>query len=617
MTPFRLLLALLLCSSILLAGPSEPTADTFNPETAVPVEVLMSHEGLAPGEPAQLAAVFRVPAKYHITDIANGLFYVEADTLEGLRLDNIRYPDPIVDEHGDKVYRGDVVVKADINLTADVSSLLPWTVRAGFQVCSETGALTCYLPVDKEFPLSFAVVANGAAMTPANPDFFGAASVEQPATAANTADSEGLEGRLQDALASGSFLAFLIVFVLGILSSMTPCVYPMIPITISFIGARSEGSRWTGFIQSVWFVVGMALVFSTLGLIAAATGGVFGAAGQSPLFLVGLAIVFLVLAASMFGAFELQLPSTWMEKLPTGRKSGPLGAILMGGLMGFIAAPCVGPVIATLLLFIANSGSMVGGFFLMLAYSLGMGSLFLVIGTFAGALNVLPGSGSWMETVKHFFGVVMVAMALWFLRTLIPAEVMVYLVGGGLVIFGVFSDAFTPLPEEASKGARFIKAIGIIAVLLGARYLIFGLGGPVAGVAGGAVGGQPAAAVHAEVPWTVSSPESDIHAALLADAATQGKPVLMDFWAEWCVQCKELDHKTWSDPGVMQEAARFVPIKMDMTRTSSDWAKTQNQGYNIVGMPTVILFDATGHEVKRFNGFRKPAEVLEMLKAIP
>ena len=606
----RLLLALLTLSRVLIAGPGEPAVDVFDPQSDVPVEVLLSHEALAPGAPARLAVVYHVPANYHITDIANGLFYVEADTLDGLRLDNIRYPEPIVDSHGDKVYRGTVTVTADIALDRDVSAELPWTVRAGFQVCSETGALTCYLPVDLEFPLEFPMVASPEQMRPLHPEIFG-----ETMAAAEPAAEEGLQGRLDAALAKGSWIAFLIVFVLGILSSMTPCVYPMIPITISFIGARSGNSRWTGFIQSVWFVVGMALVFSTLGVVAAASGGVFGAAGQSPIFLVGLAVLFLVLAASMFGAFDLQLPNTWMEKLPSGRKNGPAGAIIMGGITGFIAAPCVGSVIATLLLFIANTGNLVNGFFLMLAYSLGMGSLFLVIGTFAGALNMLPGAGSWMETVKHFFGVVMVAMALWFLRTLIPAEIMVYLVGGGLVIFGVFSDAFSPLPEDAGHGPRFMKAVGIIAVLLGARYLIFGLGSPVASMVAGTAG-PVASAQKAEVAWTVSSPESDTHDALLAAAAAEGKPVVMDFWAEWCVQCKELDHETWSDPRVMEEAARFTTIKMDMTRTSSDWAKAQNQGYTIVGMPTVIFFDASGHEVRRFNGFHKADKVLEWMREV-
>ncbi len=610
------LASLLLLFGSAFAGPGAEAPDTFDPAEAVPVEILLSHDPLVPGEPARLAAVYHVPDLYHITDIANGLFYLEADTLDGLRLDNVRYPEGLIDEHGDRVYRGQVVVTADIHLPESFDGGFPWNVYAGFQVCSETGALTCYLPVDHVFEMELNLGDDPAEMEPRHTEIF-----EQDA-AGSTDAGEGLEGRLSNALESGSFLAFLIVFLLGLLSSLTPCVYPMIPITISFIGARSGSSKFTGFIQSCWFVLGMALVFSSLGVIAAATGGVFGAVGQSPAFLIGLAVIFLILATSMFGAFELQVPSALLGKMtatPTtglqeGKGPSPFGAMFMGGVTGFVAAPCVGPVIATLLVFIANTGNLLQGFFLMLAYALGMGTLFLVIGTFAGAMNALPGAGSWMETVKHFFGVVMVAMALWFLRTLIPAEVMVYLVGGGLVIFGVYCDAFTQLKEDAGKGAKFIKAVGLIAVLIGARYLIWGVDGPAATVV--SAGGGTVTQAHAEVPWTVASPESNIQDQLLNSAVQAGKPVIMDFWAEWCVQCKELDHETWSDPAVMAEAERFETVKMDMTKTGSDWARAANQDYAIVGMPTVIFFDSSGEEVKRFNGFHKADKVLEWMKAV-
>lgn len=599
-------LLLLLATAVASAAPSAPgTVPAFDPAKAVEVEAFLSHDALAPGAPARLAVVFHVPDGFHITDRKYDMFYVEADTTAALRLDGVRYPAGIP-EHDEEVYRGDVVVFGDVSYSG-AEAPQDWTIYAGYQICSEFGDLTCYMPVDKEIAVTVTPAASVDAMKARHAEIFGAAL-----EADISAEELGLEGRLQSALESGSWVAFLLVFLGGVLSSLTPCVYPVIPITISFIGARSKG-KLNGFVMSLFFVLGMALVYSALGMVAAVTGGSFGAIGQSPAVQIAVAAIFLVLAASMFGAFELQLPSSISAKLQSGNKSGPWGAILMGAITGFIAAPCVGPIIVTLLVFIAATGNLALGFFLMLAYALGMGLLFLVIGTFAGAMNALPGAGGWMETVKKFFGVVMVAMAVWFLRAFIPESWMPWIAGSGLVVFGVWTGAFQKLEAESEGADKFYKAVGVIAVLVGARFLLFGFGAPAALLGGGVAG---TLAAPAELEWTVSSPDQDRHEALLADAAAAGRPAIVDFWAEWCAQCKELDHETWTDPTVFAEGQRFDRIKMDMTKSETVWAKGQNAAYSVVGMPTVIFYDSAGREVKRFVGFQKPDVVLEMMKAV-
>jgi thiol:disulfide interchange protein DsbD len=594
-----------------LAGPSPEAvpaaAPAFDPVQAVPVEAFLSHDKVAPGEPARVAVVFRVPKGYHITDIKYEMFYVEADTTERLRLDSLVYPMGVT-EHEEQIYRGDVTVFGQVALQPGPAEDLEWTLRAGYQICSETGDLTCYMPVDKEFKLMVPVAASTAEMKPRHAEIFGWNERARGASDLGT-PAEGLEGRLQAALEAGSWLAFLLVFLGGVLSSLTPCVYPVIPITISFIGARSKG-RLHGFIQSLFFVAGMALVYSALGVAAAATGGSFGAIGQSPVVQAVIAAIFLVFAASMFGAFEMQLPSSVSEKLQGGSRSGPMGAVLMGAITGFIAAPCVGPIIAALLVFIAATQNLALGFFLMLSYALGMGVLFLVIGTFAGALNSLPGAGGWMETVKKFFGVVMVAMAIYFLRDIIPAGWMSWLAGSGLVVFGIFTGAFDPVPEEGGTGPRLFKAMGWIALLIGARFLLFGFGGPVSAGPGLTIDARP------ELEWEISSPDADRHERLLAEAAAAGQPALMDFWATWCVQCRELDHKTWNDPAVFAEGQRFRRIKMDMSKSDSEWARAQNSAFRVVGMPTVVFYDSQGREVKRFMGYQKPEAVLDLMRGV-
>lgn len=604
---------LVLCLSVLvplwaLAGPSANPAAAFDPAKAVPVEATFTPESVVAGQEARLTVTFHVPKGYHITDRKYEMFYVAADTTARLRLDKLKYPKGTT-EHEEQVYRGDVQVQGVFTVKPGDLDTLEWRILAGYQICSETGDLTCYMPVDKELTVRVPVVdAAVAAPMDSLASTAGVQAAAPPEDSLQAAPRAGLEGRLQDALEKGSWMAFLLVFLGGVLSSLTPCVYPVIPITISFIGARSKG-RLHGFVQSLFFVAGMALVYSSLGLAAALGGGSFGSIGQSSVVQGVIAAIFLLFAASMFGAFEMQLPSSISAKLQSGDKSGPLGAVLMGAITGFIAAPCVGPIIAALLVFIAASQNLMLGFFLMLSYALGMGVLFLVIGTFAGALNSLPGAGGWMETVKKFFGVVMVAMAVYFLREMIPASWMPWLAGAGLVIFGVFTGAFDPLEEESETPRKLFKALGWVALLIGARFLLFGFG---AALPAGTVAPQE----QAELAWVVSSPAADSHMDLLAAAATEGRPAMVDFWATWCAQCKELDHKTWTDPAVRQEAERFQRVKMDMTLSESDWAKAQNATYGVVGMPTVIFFDSRGKEVTRFVGFQEPEKVLEIMKGV-
>jgi thiol:disulfide interchange protein DsbD len=354
-----------------------------------------------------------------------------------------------------------------------------------------------------------------------------------------------------------------------------------------------------------------------LGLVAALTGGLFGSAMQSTPVLVAVGVVFFAMGASMLGAFDLAVPSGMQSKLQSGPRKGVVGAIFMGMVTGIVASPCVGPVLVVLLTWVAQHGTPIYGFFLLFTFACGLGLLFIVIGTFAGALNTLPQAGQWMDTVKHVFGVILIAMGIYYVRTLIGPNLTWMATGLLVLLTGTFYGAFRPVPEIAEHGLLFRKGLGIAMVLCGAFALLAGFAGMsgfqlAAGGGGGAVGtGEAlAAGAHPGLDWVVNDDE-----AALAQALSEGRPVVIDFYADWCAACKELDHKTWVDASVKSEGERFVAIKMDFTE-KSDWAAAKMAEYQVAGLPTVIFLDSSGEEVERFFGFRDAKSVLGTMKGV-
>ncbi|MBU1430644.1 thioredoxin family protein [Myxococcota bacterium] len=231
----------------------------------------------------------------------------------------------------------------------------------------------------------------------------------------------GLAGRLKEALSSGSMLLYFLVFLAGIVASLSPCVYPLIPITISVLGGGEALSKGQGFLRSLVYVLGIATTYSILGVIAARGGGLFGAALQSAWVVGGVAAVFILMGVSMLGVFEIRLPAALSDRLNTvGQGSGFVSAYLMGTVAGIIAAPCVGPPLVVILAYVAAQGSISTGLSLLIVYSLGMGLLFIVLGTFSQLLSRMPRSGGWMEVVKGALGLLMILVGLVYLNDLWP-----------------------------------------------------------------------------------------------------------------------------------------------------------------------------------------------------
>jgi thioredoxin:protein disulfide reductase len=574
--------------------------------------------------------------------------------------------------HTDDVLKGKTALRVPFTVKADAQpGLAAIPVFVGYQGCVEDPIYACFPPDEAELRAQLEVLPVGGAARGANQEAFlahgialeeiqppgedviavppaggvtaagganpgavvpvtdsGATATAPPVAvdaSPESAPAQGapsLAGRLEGALAKGSLLAFVLVFFGGILTSFTPCVYPMIPITISFVGGRAR-NRAHGFALSLFFVLGIAIMYSSLGLIAASTGSIFGSAMQSTALLVVVAAIFAAMGASMLGAFDLALPASMQGKMTSGaQRGGVLGAILMGMVTGLVASPCVGPVLVVLLTFVAKTGNLLFGFWLLFTFACGLGLLFLVLGTFASAINALPGAGSWMETVKHVFGVILIAMAIYYVRTIIGPQATRFAYGVYLVAVGVYTGALTPLAVGVGGRAHFRKALAMLlflsgallfliwlAVAIGAPALLFGGAASHAAVAPGAVGATGPARVHAGPAWRVNDE------AAIAEARAAGRPVMIDFYADWCAACVELDEKTWVDPAIITESQRFVAIKMDFTKRG-EFMKTMQAHYEVRGMPTVIFFDGRGGEQTRFFGFKDADDVLQLMQGV-
>lgn len=400
------------------------------------------------------------------------------------------------------------------------------------------------------------------------------------------------------ALSKGPLYAALAALVGGLAVSLTPCVYPMIAVTVSVFGAKQARSRSEGTLLSLSFVLGICAMFVPLGVIAGMTGGLLSQALQSRWVIAGIAGLFLLMAASMFGAFELTLPSSLNNKLAEMGGIGRKGAFVLGLVCGLIAAPCTGPVLTGILTWIASTQSASLGALAMAAFSLGLGAPFFVVGAFAVQL---PKSGHWMVHVKSALGIVLVVVALYFLNNsfgfanqFVSSSALFVGVALGAVLLGLLLGAVHREFGEIGAGVKLAKGSGIVLVSLGALFAILGFIKPVEALT-----------------WE----RHDIEGAL-ARASADKRPLLVDFTAAWCGACKELDKKTFSEPRVGQELGRFVAVQVDATNNDDPKVEAMLARFKVVGLPTVVLFDSKGKEAARFNDFVPPDEFLKSVQRV-
>ncbi len=417
----------------------------------------------------------------------------------------------------------------------------------------------------------------------------------------------------------GSFwLIISFFFGAGLLLALTPCVFPMIPILSGIIVGRGHKiTKMHAFLLSLAYVLGMAVTYAAAGVAAGMSGDLISNALQTPWVLGSFAAVFVLLSLSMFGFYELQLPSAWQSKLSdtSNRLHGGhlSGVFVMGALSAVIMGPCVAAPLAGALLYIGQTHDAILGGVALFALALGMGSPLLLIGTSAGVL--LPRAGAWMDGVKRFFGVLLLALAIWIIQPLLPAAVQMLLWGILLVMSASYLRVLDSLPHNARASHKLLKGIGMLALLLGIAYLIGALSG-----ARDVLRPLDAVCAVCKADTQVAPAFSRVKdLAELSDRLKKadGRIVMLDFYADWCVSCKEMERFTFADPAVQAHLKSAIVLQADVTANSAA-DKALLKKFGLYGPPGILFFDTKSQEMSNFRvvGYQDAAQFLDTLQRV-
>ena len=500
-----------------------------------------------------------------------------------------------------EVFYDEVAIRVPVERNS--SGVLPLTLNVTSQGCADIGV--CYPPQKQSVSLEM-------------PDA-GAPPAAGPVERAPTADESGRIARLLSGASAWVVIASFFGF--GLLLSLTPCVFPMIPILSGIIvGAGRAGrgvSHARGFTLSLGYVLGMAVTYAAAGVAAGFSGTLLSASLQNAWVLGGFALIFVALSLSMFGFYELQLPSFMQSRLSeeaTHLKGGSLAAVtLMGALSALIVGPCVAAPLAGALLYIGQTGDAALGGAALFSMGIGMGVPLLAVGLSAGTL--LPKSGAWMEAIKKAFGVVLLATALWIVSPLLPVSAQMAGWAALLIVPAIFMHAIDPLPSHANAAMRFWKGVGLLMLLTGAAMLAGALSGatdPLRPLA--ALGSGNASAETRSLPFERIRSLAELDARI----KTAGKPVMLDFYADWCVSCKEMERFTFSDPRVQQRLSGWLLLQADVT-ANSDNDKALLARFGLFGPPGILFFNNKGEELPdvRVIGYQRAEDFLATLAQLP
>lgn len=548
-------------------------------EKVVSAKAYLSADKLRPGDAFKLAVKATIKEGSHIGAHDKDSLYPANLTVTApktVSMDAPVYPEalrktfPVSPNKKLPVYEGafTIIVNGRVAKSAKTG---PVTITAKLDTQACKGQ-QCFAPELTQISLKTAIAPVGTRVHKINSSMF--ASTDVP--------KSDLESRLAR---TPLFLRLMMLYGLGLLLAFTPCVYPMVPVTVGYFSTQNDSRTHRIVLLAAMYVLGLALTYSTLGAVAASAGGVFGAAMQSPAVLVGISLILVALALSMFGLYELRAPS-FIQNEASGR-SGVLGALFMGLVFGIVCAPCVGPVVLGLMTYVAHLGSPVMGFLMFFTLALGLGTPLFALAAFSAKL---PVPGMWMIAVRKAAGFLLLGAAAYFLTPILPDIVARYAVPVVLVAGGVYLGFFERSIRASRVGASVGKATGMAALVVAVAMSV------------------PKPMGHS-LKWEPYQP------AQVAAASKAGQSIIIDFTAKWCAACRELEHGPFSDSKVIKAASKLQRFRVDGTNQNDPRVKAAVKKFNVQGFPTVIFIDSHGKEITsaRVIGF---VDSKEMLKRI-
>lgn len=478
-----------------------------------------------------------------------------------------------------------------------------------YQACSET---VCLLPFTKTVHTPITLLGSPVSVL-TNPT--SALSTSSLSVNSNSLLGFLSEDRFHKLMDRSLFLTLLFVFMAGILTSFTPCIFPMIPITLAILGKEAEKhKRLQNFLLSIFYVLGIAMTYSSMGVVVSMTGGVFGSSLGNPMVLAVMSFLFLLMSLSMFGLFEIQMPLFIQNRLSKASvQKGYAGAFISGLFAGVVASPCVGPVLIGILTYVSTQKNPFLGFILLFTYALGLGLIFILLGLFNQLFKYLPRSGPWMLFSKFILGSLMLSAFYYYFHLLVPPRVFDFALGMGLVVLASVYGAFmnsesSHISEKWRPYMRIRKGHMLVLLYLGIGFIltaVFDFSFSLNPLSNPTVLLQK----QAEFVW------SPYDASAFEKAKTDGKPILIDVRADWCGACLELEEQTFSDPEVIEVLKNFTLLKFDATRNSPE-LDVLTKTYDIKGLPFVIFLDSKGDwlKPKTLTHFESPKKFLQRLK---
>ena len=551
---------------------------------------------------------------------ADKLKVEDADPKDGIDFASVTMTDA-VEHEGERVYESSPAIRIKLGKSGELSGRQPIKVKLSYQGCSAAGL--CYEPMTKELVVDVFVDKLPSSDKAAN-SILNAPAVEavEPEQSDVKQEAKSSETDQIAQVIEGGSLWFIILsfFGFGLLLALTPCVFPMIPIISSVIVSQGGIGTKRAFWLSVVYVLSMAVAYTIAGVLAGLFGANLQAAFQTPWIITLFSLIFVVLAMSMFDLFELQIPNAIQSRLTQigGQRGGVIGVAIMGFLSALIVGPCVAAPLAGALIYIGQTGDALLGGVALFALSIGMGIPLVAIGTSAG--KFMPRPGVWMDSVKSIFGIMLIGVSIWMISRILDENISMMLWGALAIFVAINIGALEPIRGRCIRCHRANKkALGIIILLYGMSLLLGGMSGakdPIHPLDPflpnkNAVA-VAAASEHKTFEKITSIEELD---AILAE--NKGKKVMVDFYADWCSACKELEEKTFSDESVKTAMDSYVLVQVDLT-ANDEAAKSISSKFGIFGPPAILFFDESGERVKSADivGFKEPQEFLKHLGEI-